>query len=99
MASSARQTRTRKATHGRALNDTKPGGGTSLDRLLGLLGLFTAKTPIVSAEDMISALKLSRSSGYRYLKALAEAGLIAAVANGHYVLGPRVIQLDLQIRQ
>jgi DNA-binding IclR family transcriptional regulator len=72
--------------------------GGSLDKLLGLLGVFSSQRPIVSVDEMIEALALSKSSAYRYVKALTRAGLIAAVANGQYVLGPRIIQLDRQIR-
>lgn len=71
----------------------------SLARMLGLLDLFTPAAPIWSAEDLIKHLGASRSTGYRYIRALHGAGLIAAVANGYYILGQRIIELDRQIRQ
>jgi DNA-binding IclR family transcriptional regulator len=71
----------------------------SLVRLLDILDLFTPAAPAWSSEELIRSQGLSRSSGYRYIKALTQAGLIAAVANGYYILGPRIIQMDHQIRQ
>ncbi|WP_198084583.1 IclR family transcriptional regulator [Variovorax sp. E3] len=71
----------------------------SLVRLLEVLTLFTPAAPVWSSEELIRSQGLSRSTGYRYIKALGDAGLIAAVSNGHYILGPLIIQLDHQIRQ
>jgi DNA-binding IclR family transcriptional regulator len=70
----------------------------SLVRMLELLDLFTPAAPIWSADDLIRYLGLSRSTGYRYIRALHSAGLIASVANGYYILGERIIELDRQIR-
>lgn len=70
----------------------------SLTKMLGILDLFVPEKPIWSTNDIILALETSRSTGYRYIKALNNAGLLSAVGNGYYVLGPRIIELDLQIR-
>jgi len=70
----------------------------SLTKMLGILDLFVADRPIWSTNDIILALETSRSTGYRYIKALNNAGLLSAIGNGYYVLGPRIIELDLQIR-
>ena len=75
------------------------GASNSLARTVGLLNLFTPTAPIWSTEALIQSHGMSRSSGYRYIKALADVGLIAAVANGYYILGPRIVELDRQIRQ
>ncbi len=75
------------------------GASNSLARTVGLLNLFTPTAPIWSTEAIIQSHGMSRSSGYRYIKALADVGLIAAVANGYYILGPRIVELDRQIRQ
>ena len=74
-------------------------GSSSLVRLLGLLDLFTPAAPAWSAEALIKSLGMSRSTGYRYVKALTDVGLLTPVSNGHYVLGPRIVELDRQIRQ
>jgi DNA-binding IclR family transcriptional regulator len=73
-------------------------GSNSLERMLSLLDLFTPAAPAWPSDALIRALGTSRSTGYRYIKALADVGLLAPVSNGHYTLGPRIIELDLQIR-
>ncbi len=74
-------------------------GSNSLARLLGVLDLFTPAAPAWPTNALIKSLGMSRSTGYRYIKALADVRLLTPVSNGHYVLGPRIIQLDRQIRQ
>src|SRR5688572_12073093 len=74
-------------------------GSNSLVRLLGVLDLFTPGAPAWSTDALIRSLDMSRSNGYRYIKALSDVGLIAPVSDGHYVLGPRIVELDRQIRQ
>src|SRR5688572_12073091 len=74
-------------------------GSNSLVRLLGVLDLFTPGSPAWSTDALIRSLDMSRSNGYRYIKALSDVGLIAPVSDGHYVLGPRIVELDRQIRQ
>jgi DNA-binding IclR family transcriptional regulator len=83
----------------RAVEVTQEPSSNSLVRLLEVLDLFTPAAPVWTSEELIRSQGLSRSTGYRYIKALGDAGLLAAVANGHYILGPRIIQLDRQIRQ
>jgi DNA-binding IclR family transcriptional regulator len=70
----------------------------SLARMLGLLDLFTPSAFVRPVADLVTYLGTSRSTSYRYIKALHEAGLIEAVANGRYVLGPRIVEFDRQIR-
>ena len=66
--------------------------------MLGLLDLFTLSAPVRPVSDLVNYLGTSRSTSYRYIKALHAAGLIEAVANGHYALGPRLVEFDRQIR-
>ncbi|MFJ2969484.1 IclR family transcriptional regulator [Pseudomonas fulva] len=73
-------------------------GGSSLTKMLSILDLFSELKPAWSTVELIEALETSRSTGYRYIKALHSAGLLSAAGNGYYVLGPRIIELDLQIR-
>lgn len=70
----------------------------SLGRLLGLLDMFTPAAPIWSAEDLMRQSSLSRATCYRYIRALQHAGLLAPVGSGKFVLGPRILELDRQIR-
>lgn len=76
-----------------------PDSAGSLARMLTILELFTEKDPVWSTADLIDALETSRSTGYRYIKTLHDAGLLTTVRNGYYSLGPRIIEMDLQIRQ
>ena len=70
----------------------------SLTKMLSIFDLFTVEKPIWSTADILEALHASRSTGYRYIKALTSAGLLSAVGNGYYMLGSRIMELDLQIR-
>lgn len=73
-------------------------GAGSLARMLHILELFTESQPVWSTSALIDALDTSRSTCYRYVKTLHDAGLLSAVRTGHYSLGPRIIEMDLQIR-
>jgi DNA-binding IclR family transcriptional regulator len=73
-------------------------GASSLGKMLSILDLFSEAAPVWSTADIIESLGASRSTGYRYVKTLNAAGLLSAVGNGYYMLGPRIIELDLQIR-
>ncbi len=72
---------------------------TSTTRVLGLLDLFTLENPVWTAEMLVDQLGLARATVYRYLKALFDAGFIVPTAGGGYVLGPRFIEFDSQIRE
>ena len=71
----------------------------SLAKMLHILELFSETEPVWSTAAIIEALETSRSTGYRYIKTLHDAGLLTAVRNGYYSLGPRIIEMDLQMRQ
>ncbi|AZG08230.1 IclR family transcriptional regulator [Pigmentiphaga sp. H8] len=76
----------------------EPDAQSSFERMLGLLDLFTPSASVRPVSDLVTYLGTSRSTSYRYIKALHSAGLIEAVANGRYVLGPRIVEFDRQIR-
>lgn len=67
---------------------------TSPARVLSILDLFSLDQPLQSAEHIATHLGLGRSTAYRYLRELCDAGLLAPVALGLYSLGPRVIELE-----
>lgn len=73
-------------------------GASSLTKMLSILDLFSSDHVVWSTSEIIEALDSSRSTSYRYIKALQSAGLLGAVGNGYYVLGPRIIELDLQMK-
>ena len=73
-------------------------GTSSLEKMLILLDVFTVATPAWSTDDLIKFSGTSRSTCYRYIKVLQEAGLLTPVAGGAWMLGPRVIELDRTMR-
>ncbi|MCF5722816.1 IclR family transcriptional regulator [Pseudomonas syringae] len=75
--------------------DTK---GSSLERMLRVLDLFTEDNPIWAVDDMGVALSFTRSTIYRYVRELAEANLLFQVEAGRYALGARIITWDRQLR-
>lgn len=66
--------------------------------MLALLEVFTTAAPAWSTEDLIRFSGASRSTCYRYIKALQGAGLLTPVAGGAWMLGPRIIELDRTMR-
>jgi DNA-binding IclR family transcriptional regulator len=71
---------------------------TSSGKLLNLLMLFADRSDPRSVEELASELDLPPSTVYRYVKALADVGLVVAVSTGSYILGPSIIMLDRQMR-
>lgn len=71
---------------------------TSLQRMLGLLDLFTERAPVWKVEALAEQSGLSRATTYRYVRELCDAGFLARVTASNYTLGPRIIELDRQIR-
>lgn len=70
----------------------------SLERMLGILDLFEGATPEWTVERLHQELGYTRSTLYRYLKVLTDAGFLAALPDIGYTLGPRIIELDYKIR-
>lgn len=70
----------------------------STTRVLGVLDLFTLEAPVWTADMLMEHLGLGRATAYRYVKMLYEAGFLAPAAGGGYVLGPRFVEFDRQIR-
>ncbi len=82
-----------------ARNATKDGGAlSSLASSLSVLDLFSEQHPTWSADAINEALGFSRPTGYRYVRELVASGLVARITPGTYALGPRIIELDFQIR-
>lgn len=72
--------------------------GSSLERMLRILDLFTEHHPIWTVDGMGNALGFTRSTAYRYVRELAEANLLFQVEAGRYALGARIITWDRQLR-
>lgn len=68
-------------------------------RVLTILDLFSSDKPVWNPDQINSVLGYSRTTGYRYVKELVDAGFLQKVSAGLYSLGPRIIELDYQLRQ
>ena len=68
-------------------------------RVFEILGLFTRERPVWQPDEINEALGYSRPTEYRTVEELVEAGMLQKVAVAHYSLGPRIIELDHQLRQ
>ncbi|MPV90362.1 IclR family transcriptional regulator [Georgenia ruanii] len=66
--------------------------------MLSVLDLLSAEQPTCTAVEVGEALGCSRTTSYRYLKTLTDAGLLAPQPGGRFSLGARIIELDRQIR-
>lgn len=65
--------------------------------MLGVLRLITPENPTLLPEQVCAAFECGISTAYRYIRELVAAGLLVRLPGG-YALGPRIIQLDLQMR-
>jgi DNA-binding IclR family transcriptional regulator len=70
----------------------------SLERMLAILDLFTEQLPIWSVDEIAAHFSYTRSTAYRYVRELADAGLLSQAENARYSLGPRILHLDRQLR-
>jgi hypothetical protein len=70
----------------------------SLDKMLGILGLFSEQRTRIRLEDVTELTQASRATAYRYLQSLTEAGLLAPATGGTHALGPRIVELDRLMR-
>jgi DNA-binding IclR family transcriptional regulator len=66
--------------------------------MLNVLNLYGPEQPIIDVESICAQLGNSPATAYRYIRELCGSGLLVRLPNG-YALGPRVIELDLQMRE
>lgn len=71
---------------------------TSIDRAFEILDLLDEKNPTVSPDEIGVRLDLTRSTTYRYLRVLCNAGLLVQLSRGNYSLGPRIVELERKIQ-
>ena len=69
-----------------------------MNRLLEILGSFTLERPVISPDWFMEHLGVSRATIFRDLRHLADAGMVERLDDRGYALGPRVVQMDRQIR-
>jgi len=70
----------------------------SLEKMISILDLFEGAEMEWTPEAMAERLELTRSTIYRYLKVLADAGLLASLPGVGFTLGPRIAELDFRMR-
>lgn len=70
----------------------------SLTRMLSILDLFSSTAMSLTAESIAESMGFTRTTCYRYVKELTEAGLLSN-ANSLYSLGARIINLDHKMRE
>ncbi len=73
--------------------------GSSLARMLNVVDMFSEDAPVWTVDELAAKLGYTRATAYRYVGELCDAGLLTRVAQGAYALGPRILELDLQIRR
>jgi DNA-binding IclR family transcriptional regulator len=66
--------------------------------MVALLDLFEESPSGWTFERMHSRLGYTRSTLYRYLKILSDAELLSSLPETGYTLGPRIVELDYEIR-
>ena len=66
--------------------------------MLRVLDIIEGQSGGVTTEDMLQTLGFTRSTLYRYLKTLSSAGLVTSLPNVGYTFGPRIAELDYEMR-
>ncbi|MCL4800997.1 MAG: IclR family transcriptional regulator [Burkholderiales bacterium] len=66
--------------------------------MIGILDLFEEERLRWTPEEMMARLRCPRSTLYRYLRVLADAGLVTSLPDVGYTLGPRIAELDYEMR-
>ena len=77
---------------------TSPVPMNSLRRMLAVLKLIQPDRPTVDIAQICLQLGYAPATAYRYVRELADVGLLVRLPGG-YALGPRIIELDLLIRE
>jgi DNA-binding IclR family transcriptional regulator len=75
------------------------GAESSTNRALSILDLYTVERPAWSVDELQKQMGFARATIYRYVRELTVSGFLVGIAGGKYVLGPRFIEFDRQIRK
>jgi DNA-binding IclR family transcriptional regulator len=73
-------------------------GPSSHERMLRVLDLIEESATPLTSDDMADSLGFTRSTLYRHLKNLSDAGLVTSFPDVGYALGPRIAELDYKMR-
>ena len=71
---------------------------TSPEKMMEILDLFDEQHLSWTPEQMMERLQCPRSTLYRYLRVLTNAGLVTSQPDTGYSLGPRIVELDYMMR-
>ena len=71
----------------------------TLSRTLSLIDLFSTDRLFWTVEDLGEATGYNRATVYRYVRDLVSFGFLVRTGDGHYSLGPRIVELDHLIRR
>lgn len=69
------------------------------DRALSVLQMFSEARPDISAVDVAESLGVARSTAYRYLQTLVQAGFLGETGRGGFTLGRRILELGRVARK
>lgn len=67
-------------------------------RIVTILELMASEGPTLTPEQLMQRLRVSRATVFRDLQPLVRSGLIQRIGTHGYTLGPRIVELDRQIR-
>lgn len=98
LAECARVPQARGATLLMKVNDPANNARSSLARMLAVMELFSAAAPLWTVERIAARLGYTRATAYRYVGELCETGFLSRIAQGAYALGPRIVELDREMR-
>lgn len=82
----------------RRVKGSQPVRRNSLEKMLAILDLFQGGALRWTSDEMTDRLGYSRSTLYRYLGVLTDAGLLTSLPSIGYTLGPRITELDHELR-
>lgn len=78
--------------------DAGDGRRTSPEKMIEILDLFEEEHLHWTPEQLMERLQCPRSTLYRYLRVLTNAGLVTSLPDIGYTLGPRIAELDYVMR-
>lgn len=88
-----------KDNNAEAADDSREAsGGSPFARLLSLLDLFSVDRTSLNIDEVVTFLGIGKSTAYKHLKDLCDAGLFVPRGKGAYGLGPRIIELERQLQ-
>ena len=72
--------------------------GSTIERAFIILDMLGEEHNTISPDGVARALGTTRSTTYRYIKALCDTGFLMQLSRGAYALGPRIVELERKIQ-